>query len=307
MRRLYIFMLILLLLLSGCAAQDEPALQRLTLSVTQDDTAFRHFPAEYFQGNSGSFLRYNGVASVEITLDGESHPLDDAILNGLVDPEEIRAWAAIDARNGICKLDTHSRNGLSHFIYRYPDICDLYFCQDIYETPDGKQHIFNQFAIYPWNEAPEIYFIDGYEDENGDKHNLDEENWGLTFEIQNLSPSGFDLIITQRSGTNRYYASQHLGQLILSGYTVLAMMDPVPESLQNLYVRSFTADISIENNAKTSVSIHFDELEGFPDTMPGGRYKLLLDISDQFNEDQVHPLMRDYQRYQNYSIYFEIP
>ena len=307
MKRIFIFTVCLLLLLAGCAAQDESTEQRLSLSLTADETGFQHFDAEYFQGNSDFFLRYSGVSNVAISLDGASHPLENAILEGLVSPEEIRAWAAIDARSGICTTEAHSRNGLSHFLYRYPNLCDLYFCQDVYETPDGKQHIFNQFAIYPYNTAPEIYFIDSVEDENGDKHLLDEENWGLTFEIQNLSPAGFDLLVKQRSGTNRYYASQHVGQLHLTHFTIVPLMDPVPQALQELYTQLHTVDSPIPNNTDTLISIRTADLEGAPTKLPSGSYKLIVDIEDVFDEDQIHPLMRDYQKYQKYYFYFDIP
>ena len=66
-------------------------------------------------------------------------------------------------------------------------------------------------------------------------------------------------------------------------------------------------NMEIVQDVVNSFVINASEIEGFPTSLPSGSYQLCLQITDKFDPDSVHPLMKDYARFQSYFIRFEIP
>lgn len=298
------------LLFSGCSAEKSTSGQRLNLSCETDADSYIHIPADSLNGNFDSGISCIGVKNLTIEIDGQSLSLESAIGSGLITVEEIWAYAMIDARNGFCTEDGNSENGLSYFVYRYPDVCDLYFSHDVYETPSGKTYKTMKFNIYPYMEADNIFYVPTEYDEFGNSFPVDREDWKLTFTIDNITSSGFDIQIYQPDITVRNGRSQHIGKLHLVSLRLVYLGTDIPEELQGIDMRSFTLPeehSGIEQNIVNTFSINASEIEGFPVSLPSGSYQICMEIRDVFDSASVHPLMADYHQYQNYWIRFDIP
>lgn len=285
------------------AETDAVSEQRLYISAETDQDAFTVIPAVELNGNYDSSVRYHGVKDVRITLDGSSYPLEEAIADGLITVEEIMAYAQIDARNGFCTEDAGSYNGLSHFVYHYPNTCDLYFTHDIYETPDGEKNITNYFSVHPYYGADFTYVEGSKYDENGDSYPIDQEDWGLQFKITDSSSTGFSLNVWQSKG-------QQIGDLHVTDFILFCTDEDAPEEVLDLSTFTYyfdSEDSLISRDSTTTITVNFADAEDFPDTLPSGNYKMRLEIEDIFDEDDVHPLMLDFYSRQYYYVYFQIP
>ena len=303
-KALSVILIITLLFLTGCAGNDSLNEQRLHISAVADPETRIQIPMEDLKGNFDSDLCYQNVKDVTITLDKQTYPLEDAIADGLITVEELMAYARIDARNGFCTEIADSRNGVSHFIYRYQGICDLYFTHDIYETPDGKNHVLNYFSVYN-NGGTDNTFYTGpatlYSvlDQN---YPIDQEDWKLKFEITDASSTGFTLNVHQADSPIKQFRSQHVGQLRLGSIDLFNL-----ETLDS-YLYCFDGEESpIQANAPCTYQINFADFEESPGTLPSGSYRIFLDIYDDFDEADMHPLTRDYRQAQGYWISFDIP
>ena len=221
-RSLSIISLILaavLLLCAGCANEKslapatvsttqtptEPAsMGHLRLSVSFDDDAdYVEYTSDELGGNFSEKLIYNfNITSVTIDIDGQSMPLNEALRDGFITEEEIFCDARLDAREGFCEETCESLNGLTNFTFAYPDY-NLRLLYDIYESPSGEQRLISEMVIYEKNVIllPCHLFVD---EETGDIY--DREDWGLSFEITEVSPTGLTLRCTQ-SGARSFHLS----------------------------------------------------------------------------------------------------
>ena len=298
------------LLFSGCGAEKSTSGQRLNLSCDTDADSNIHIPTDALDGNYDQSINYVGIKDLTIDIAGKSMSLESAIADGAITVEEIYAYAMIDARNGFCTETGNSNNGLSYFVYSYPEVCDLYFSHDVYETPSGKTYKTMKFNVYPYMEAENIYYIPTEYDEFGNSFPADREDWKLTIKIDNISSSGFDIQIYQPDITVSSGRSQHIGELHLVSFRLEYLDTNIPEEIQNLDLCSFALQeeySGIEQNIVNTFSINASEINGFPTSLPSGSYQICLEIRDVFNKDTVHPLMRDYHQVQNYRIRFDIP
>ena len=305
MKRFIILFIAVILILSGCSQQENENGQRLLISAVTDSESVINIPKEELNDNYNANLYFINVKDVTITLDNKTFPLEDAISEGRITVEEIMAYARIDARNGYCTEIAKSRNSMSHFIYRYDGICDLYFTYDVYETPDESNPVYSYFAIYDNHGADYTYKM-------GDAplnklfpeyYPADMEDWKLTFNVTDVSSTGFTLNIHQEKSPNAKKGSMHLGQLQLNSFELYNMDD-----LSQLYIYRFNSEeCPVVAGTTQSFNINFAEAEGFPAELPSGSYKIYLCIEDEFNESDVHPLMRDYRQSQWYWISFDIP
>ena len=75
-------------------------------------------------------LFYSGLKEVTIEIDGKSKPLENAIRYGNISFEDICYLAKLDAKNGECIETYVSRNGLTKFLYSYPEF-DLKIVNDV--------------------------------------------------------------------------------------------------------------------------------------------------------------------------------
>lgn len=307
MKKVFLILLVALLLFTcGCGQQKtEESGQRLLISAVTDTESSLTITKEDLNGNYDGNLRFQNVKDVTITLDDKAYALEDAITDGLITVEEIEAYARIDARNGFCKEIADSRNGVSHFIYRYDGVCDLYFTHDVYETPDGSDPVTTYFAVYNNNGANNLFQIYGGTLFNVLEENypVDMEDWKLKFEITDASSTGFTLNVHQEYNPTKKNGSHQIGQLQLTYFELFDLND-----LSKSYLYHFNSEeCPIVTGTTNSFQVRFADAEEFPGELPSGNYRIFLDIKDDFDETDVHPLMRDYHRSQGYWISFDIP
>lgn len=306
MKRFLILTLALLFLLCiGCSKINNGTSQRLQISAVIDTASSIMINNEDLNGNYDGNLRFENVKDVDIVLDGKSYPLEKAIADGLITVEEIEAYARIDARNGFCEEIAASSRGVSHFIYRYQDVCDLYFTHDIYETPNGSDPVTNYFVISNNNGMDNSFYLGGSTIYNVEAQNYpaDMEDWKLNFEITGVSPTGFTLNIHQEYSTSKKNGSQQIGQLQLTCFELYCL-----DKLSTSYLYRFDSEeCFIENGATNAFEVIFTDVENCPAELPSGNYRIYLDIQDVFEEEDMHPLMQDYYQSQGYWISFEIP
>lgn len=303
---------VLLILLAGCGAQQadteaqssETAQRvRLVLTTTEKEIPGQGstlFNAEELNGNyPGSLVYSYELSQVDILLSDTSMPLDQAIREGLITGEELTAMAFADARDGLCTQSAHSINGLTKFIFRYQGQFDLSIICDVYETPDGKQHLMNKIRVDPYLSADDSRGLQMEMDEDGNLTIIDTEDWGLTFESLSVSPTGLTLQVTQANG-------QHAGQLFIDYYMIYNRDTCIYLTTSEGHMGA-TAGISpaaaITNNGTTEITFDWAETFG---ALESGSYSLILVIKDIYDASDVHPLQRNYHDSQTYAVDFTI-
>ena len=258
---------------------------------SQEDTTI---PAEYFSGNYSKDICYYGLCDVTIQLDDETLKLEDAIRDGRITVEELAAYARIDAREGVCGFEQKTVNGLTVFIYRYPEY-QLEEVYDVYETPDGKQHVITQVDLhYTTYQSGGIRPL--LTDENGW---IDQEDWGLTFELISADSTSVTLQSTQSGG-------QQIGYFTVDSFAVCSEATEayleVGTSGGNIFADP-PQEIPISMEGSGALTIDWSDAFG---PLSPGRYTLRLVIADIYDPEQVHPLMKNYWDYQSYYIDFTV-
>ena len=281
------------------AAEDGLSERNLRLSATTD----RNEPDKVIPLERGNFpeAHYWSVKDVTVQLDGTRVPLEDALCEGLVTVDDVIASAREDAAVGRCKESSQSKNGLAVFRYHYPAF-NLQSLYDIYETPDGWRHRITDFSVYGIGRDPG-YSI-GWDEETGDP--IDYEDWGLTFTVTQLSPSGVTLECAQSGG-------QQFGRLNVAGL-VLSQKNPQSqewdplEPLDENVNRELFASLSRwtpkpENflNMGGTKELTYD-LEAMFGSLDAGEYKIILKIVDCYDEADVPPLSRNFYDIQWYTV-----
>lgn len=272
--------------------------RRLLISAVEDHSADYSIIAtgiadEKFKGD----ISINNLRDITISIDGTAIELDNAIRKGYITPEEIVAYASIDAREGICNLETDSENGLAKFVYCYPEF-DLSVIHDIYETPDGQKHLINSLSFFEPNGHRNSNHT--YIDETSKYlYPIDREDWGIRFEISSVSATGMTVLCEQSGG-------QHFGILSCEHYIIISSDTGELVSCQNQETSEEGIDlcISLQNNESTSFSI--DWTSNFGD-LPSGVYNLVLFITDKYDNAKIHPLSKNFYDSQIYHIEFSIP
>lgn len=303
-----------LLVLAGCgnpqtvsqpAAETTQATEaaapdrHLTISLEADkDADTKVFDSEELNGNFLYTMQYHRVSNVTICIDGETTPLETALAKGFVNEEDIFYYARQDARAGICEMEVESVLGVSNFYFHYPEY-SLRLIYDVDETPDGLQHLISEFHVYA-RELPGT--LDSYEllpcghfydPETGES--LDWEDWGLTFDVQQASPTQATITCTQSGG-------QQIGQLVIQYYYLSEDAGPSLAKAEGTQGAPFEG-IPLETDGTTTFTIDWTAWYG---SLPSGTYFLDLDIRDLFEPEQLHPLMVDFHDRQLYPVSFTI-
>ena len=261
--------------------------QRLLVSVVKNEeiSEFSIFSPEF--SDIGGNVSGRKLEQVNICLNGITKPLEEAMQDGYVSFHEIAAWAALDADNGFCKESTETKRGLTMCRYIYREFM-LTVINDVYQTPDGQDHLIQECIFYPSGVESISIRSMVFTDKTGAP--LDREDWGLSLELIEVSPSDITFQVHQSGG-------QHIGNLVtdmLSLYCITTEAE----------VYRTTKEFSIENSGTTVISLNWEDECG---KLPGGTYSLVLGISDIFTEEQRHPLMLDYNVWQAYGLEFTIP
>ena len=241
-------------------------------------------------GNYASVTLYN-LSDVTIDLGGETVALRDALENNKISGDELVALARLDAAQGVCNETAKSKNGLTEFTYHYPEF-SLHYVYDVYETPDGKQHLIKDLSLYGAKNTPEYSYAF---DKDGQP--IDYEDWGLEFRISEVNSKGMRLTCSQSGG-------QQLGTLSLE----LALLSKAGtgqyEPIDSIIPKGETAAASkINMGGITEISFDFEKTYG---VLPAGDYALDFQIADRYDKDALSALTRKYHDTQWYSIAFTI-
>lgn len=239
-------------------------------------------------------VQLHNLREVTISVDGSSIPLEKALQDQTVSPAVILAYAKIDAANRHCVETYTSENGLAEFRYRY-DTYELAVIHDIYETPDGKQHMISSLDI---SEPGGLNTMNrAYYDENT-LLPLDREDWGLTFEEPVASATGLTLPYSHTGG-------QQIGKLQAESYQIFLEDTKEPAQPLNSDDAGTLLDPGqfLTLNAGGEIVIDWTQSHG---NLPSGTYILRLTVLDVYEESQCHPLMRNYHDTQTYEIIFKI-
>ena len=296
-RTLTAFFLISAMLLSGCAREAAVSTdtsspsdgRRLRITAVIDEGAgFTTIDSDAL--NLTDDLSYLDLKDVQLETDAGPVSLETALANQQIAVEEIFAFARLDARAGICREHYVTENGLTHFVYAYPEF-DLSLTYDVFEAPDGSDHLINDICLAQPNSDVSFFYTD---EKTGLP--LDREEWGLRFVVEDTTPGGISMECTQAEGVQ-------IGTLTIEDFYIYCVdsdwyLDTLPDSggIAN-------PDIPIPSNAQTQIDIDWSQIYG---TLPEGEYELVLAIRDVFEPAQVHPLMRDYADKQNYRIPFTV-
>lgn len=295
-------------LLSGCtsanaASESVPTAadameQNLYLEVTVGTLSdYTAVPLE-LPGESCTEIVYRGLNEVTIDIDGTSMNLEDAIREKYISIDQIISAARMDAANGFCEEIAKSHNSLTKFVYRYPEY-ELVYIHDVYETPTSQQLI-SEFSVCARGiqHFPSDYRNTYRNEKTGIP--IDYEYWGLTFSVTEANSTGITIECTQSKG-------QQIGNLVADFYSVAQRSvddsGTTTETRMDTLVTELVPSFPITMDGTTEISI---DLSLLYDALPTGDYALYLLIRDEYSEDAVHPLMRNYYDQQLFDIPFTI-
>ena len=282
--------LLICMVLSGCGKSGtEESDRRLNLTVTIDQMAYSTISSEDLGGNYDGDIHCSCLTDVAVTLNGKSYPLAQAIAQGHITVEELIAYARIDARKGVCGEVKKTKNGLTYFVYCYPDYY-VYTAYDVYETPAKGDVLVSEFGLMAPGDIPSFLATD----ENGEP--VDLEDWGLTLEVAQVSGKTLTLRIHQSGG-------QQLGSLLVVYDTLYRVeatsetrVDAKDETLRNW-------NTGLEEGGTTELTVDLLAEYG---GLPAGNYRMTLLVEDDFDKETVHPLMRDFYDRQTYMVEFTV-
>lgn len=299
MKKMIASILVSLLLLTGCAGQEQSATaptapqeetvsapgqegQRLHLAVVPEEGSLEAFPMPQGTEKTYGDITYAGVKDVRVQLSGGEKALAQALSDGDISLGEIFAYAQLDARNGICREKYTSKNGLAQYCYTYPEY-RLYLVHDIYELPNGTAIPVQELRICDPSEEEGVTSV--YTDEAGSI--LDVEDWGLTWTVAEVTPTSAKLRCTQQGG-------QQLGQLAVT--TCMVSRQDGSEGPQ-----LFGVDIPLTMGGDSEITLDWTEEVG---ALAPGQYTLKLGVEDRYDPDAVHPLllMHNYKDIQGYPL-----
>lgn len=247
------------------------------------------FTPEDLGGNFDGNLYYRGL-EISIALDGRELPLEEAIREGSYTVEQLVADAQVDARKQICTEETRTINGLTQFHYTYRDVFNIDVINDIYQTPDGQEHLYRKVTINKNGPAynPDRDFASVIVSEEDPTLHIDREDWGLTLEAEDITGSGMVLKTTQSGG-------QQAGTLELFDCWIFGNDTVVSWSNSSFPV----SPISMDGSGRIQLS--------WADTvLTPGRYLIRLWIRDNYDPETIHPLIQKFHDWQAYQFYFTV-
>lgn len=264
-------------------APTESTAPRLIISAAHADSEYTSEKIQQTNdGTSDLDFCCIGLTDVTIDLGGNVMDLGNALREGKTSLSEISFLAQSDSQSGFCTEGWKSKNGLAEFRYSYPDF-DLWIVDDIYETPDGLQHLIRGITLC--QPGSDVAFL----------HNeLDQEDWGIEFSVAEASQTEITLNYTQSGG-------QVLGQLMTYGYAI-SRLNPM-EGIALLDNAPLQEQKPISMNCQGTLCL---DIETYFGALPAGQYGMYLYLQDAYNEEDVPPLTRNYHDVQCYWIEFTV-
>lgn len=264
-------------------APTESTAPRLIISAVHADSEYTSEKIQQTNdGTSDLDFCCIGLTDVTIDLGGNVMDLGNALREGKTSLSEISFLAQSDSQSGFCTEGWKSKNGLAEFRYSYPDF-DLWIVDDIYETPDGLQHLIRGITLC--QPGSDVAFL----------HNeLDQEDWGIEFSVAEASQTEITLNYTHSGG-------QVLGQLMTYGYAI-SRLNPM-EGIALLDNAPLQEQKPISMNGQGTLCL---DIETYFGALPAGQYGMYLYLQDAYNEEDVPPLTRNYHDVQCYWIEFTV-
>lgn len=294
--RLFALATALAALLCACgSSQETPSEsgQKLQFSVVEaEEPGFTLVSREDLGGKEDVELSYGDLSEVNVTLDGETISLAEAIREDALTVPELFAYARMDAQNGFCWESYTSENGLSHFRYTYPE-CEMWITYDVYETPNGGQNLINEICIYSITDSARSVSFFYVDEESEWGYFLDREDWGLTLEASDVTPTGMTVSYTHN-------AAQEIGTLTLDSYSLYARKD---DGTAEYLGKGELDTVSIPEDGSGQITLDWSGVFG---PLEPGAYYVKLSVVDNYDESQVHPLMANFYDRQSYHIAFTI-
>lgn len=302
-KRMRIFLVLLLLLALftvGCASEKPEAEatpdSRLKLILEASDEPFyTHISADELGAAYDNEILYHFISKVSIQIDGEYVDLVEAIRDGMVTPEEIVAYAKIDARNGQCEMQYQSEVGYAHYSYIYEEF-ELVTSYDIFEAPDGLAYHIESLTLGLPGYTESASFGHPTLMVDGEWQDLGRENWGIEFVPGEASSSGLTLQYTQSGG-------QHIGALHVFDYSLWDIVENdwnLRETRQDNFSHAFESILLLQDG---SFEMFLDWSDRYDD-LPPGEYGLIIWVRDVFNGQ--HEFMKDYTYEQMYTVVFKV-
>ena len=242
-------------------APTESTAPRLIISAVHADSEYTSEKIQQTNdGTSDLDFCCIGLTDVTIDLGGNVMDLGNALREGKTSLSEISFLAQSDSQSGFCTEGWKSKNGLAEFRYSYPDF-DLWIVDDIYETPDGLQHLIRGITLC--QPGSDVAFL----------HNeLDQEDWGIEFSVAEASQTEITLNYTQSGG-------QVLGQLMTYGYAI-SRLNPM-EGIALLDNAPLQEQKPISMNGQGTLCL---DIETYFGALPAGQYGMYLYLQDAYNE-----------------------
>ena len=296
-RKSVIALTLMTLLMAGCGAGTEPEelqqeLPYLRLTVQLDEGSEPRYLVNEFSEEAFTTVYIRDVGQVDIEINGETMQLEDALEQQRISVAEISVFARLDAQKGFCQETYETDKGLTNFIYNYGDY-EVTVCNDVYETPAKGDYRIERIGITPTGFTG--YGRYGYYRDPEDGWVIDREDWGLSFTCTEVTATSATIQCTQKGG-------QLIGQLLLDGYD-MGKDEGMPDRLTDSSDLP-AANVTLNMSGETTFTLDWTEEYG---QLPSGSYWINLSIIDQFEKDQVHPLMQDYHDWQYYTVNIQIP
>lgn len=322
-----ILVLLLVFLLTACTASSrEPALEtqpptlsnlpteaaslssvnaqliNLRLIGSANITGEQCITSEELEGIYDGEIYYSYSSDVLIKIDDTEMSLRDAILNRCISVEEFLAGLRTDARNGYCEETYGSYLGLTHFIYTYKQYHVVVY-DDLWEAPNGESFLVREIWIQPGyvSEFDPTGIARMYQDENGIDISYRREDWGLTFEVVEVTPTSVRVNVIQQGG-------QQFGQLQADLKSV-----PVFKNIEGFlntkhgtraHTEATPSDGLITMNGTTEFTFDWSKDLG---ELPSGLYSIYFMIYDIYDPAQIHPFTKNYKDSEAFCFVFEIP
>ena len=287
----------LLCSLCGCTGSaSKESGQKLKFSVVPtEEIGFIKIPDEK-KGSEKAELVYQNLSEVNITLDGKTEPLADAIGSGKITGAEIFAYARMDAEAGYCKEGYTSEQGLTRFVYTYPEYA-LEMVYDIFEGSEGKNVLINEITVADSTQS--LFDSDSFYVDESSRwgYFLDREDWGLEFTVKTVTPESLTVTYTQKQ-------AQELGELTCEDYIMFAEV----ESARDEFVTQTGRDapgfpIAITSDGSGEITFDWSEMAG---KLNPGVYYVRIGVRDNYDPEKVPANVTKRYSKQSYCVEFTV-
>ena len=287
----------LLCSLCGCTGSaSKESGQKLKFSVVPtEEIGFIKIPDEK-KGSEKAELVYQNLSEVNITLDGKTEPLADAIGSGKITGAEIFAYARMDAEAGYCKEGYTSEQGLTRFVYTYPEYA-LEMVYDIFEGSEGKNVLINEITVADSTQS--LFDSDSFYVDESSRwgYFLDREDWGLEFTVKAVTPESLTVTYTQKQ-------TQELGELTCEDYIMFAEVEGARDEFVTQTGRDAPGfPIAITSDGSGEITFDWSKMAG---KLNPGTYYVRIGLRDNYDPEKVPTNVTKRYSKQSYCVEFTV-